>query len=77
LQSRVRKAVRSAINESRREEAQEAGVGDRKKANGGQCAADHFLQPLCILLVAAGEDWTMMVNSIINNLRMEDVWLDQ
>ena len=33
-------------NESRRGQAQEAGVGDRKKANGGQCAADHLLQPL-------------------------------
>ena len=23
------------------------------------------------------KDWTMMVNSIINNFRIEDVWLDQ
>jgi len=23
------------------------------------------------------KNWTMMVNSIINNFRMEDVWLDQ
>jgi hypothetical protein len=55
LQSRARTVVRSAINGSQPGNASEAGVGDRKKAGGGRGPPDHLLQPLRLLLAAAGE----------------------
>ena len=55
LQSRARKAVRPAISRSRREQAQEAGLGDREQAGGRRCSADHLLQSLCLLLAASGQ----------------------
>src|SRR5215475_6295169 len=56
LQSRARKAVRAAIGGGRRRQAQEAGMGDRKKASRGRSPADHLLQSFRILLAAAGQE---------------------
>ena len=55
LQPRARKAVRPAINRSRREKAQEAGVGDREQAGRRRRPADHLLQSLCLLLAPSGQ----------------------
>ena len=55
LQSRARTIVRSPINGSQSGNASEAGLGDRKKAGRGRGPSDHLLQPLRLLLAAAGE----------------------
>src|SRR5262249_29571447 len=55
LQSRARTTVRSAINGSQSGNASEADLADRKKAGGGRSPSDHLLQPLRLLLGAAGK----------------------
>ena len=77
-----RTAVRSAINGSRPGNASEAGVGDRKKAGRGRGPPDHLLQPLRLLLAAAGkglDDDGSTVSSTIGAWRTSgstNKWLD-
>jgi peptide/nickel transport system substrate-binding protein len=40
-------------------------------------AANHLLHPALYLLAAVGEGVHVMVNSLFNGWRMEDVWLDK
>ena len=52
-------------------------VTNRAKAGGRRRPADHLLRPPCDLLAAHVKGYTVMVNSIFNGWRMEDVWLDK
>ena len=78
LQSRDRQADRPAIDGGRPGKAQEAGLGDRAQAgrrtgrgrSSSTTAAATCWQPHV-------KGLTMMVNSIYNGWRMEDVWLDK
>ena len=58
-------------------EAQAAGLGDREAAGRGRGAADAVPQPLGHLLAPLRQGLHVMVNSIYNGNRMEEVWLDK
>ena len=77
LQSRGRQAGRPAIDGSRPGKAQAAGVGDREEAGGGRRPAGHLLPRGGDLPAAQVKGLTIMVNSIYNGWRFEDVWLDK
>jgi hypothetical protein len=55
----------------------EARMGDRKEAGGGRRPADHLLRPRRDVPAASGKELTVIVNSIVNGWRMEDIWLDK
>jgi hypothetical protein len=55
----------------------EARMGDRKEVGEGRRPADHLLRRRRDVLAASGEGLTVMVNSIGNGWRTEDVWLDK
>ena len=77
LQQGDRRADRRAVGRARPGEAQEDRLGDRPQADRRGGAADALLHARRHLLAARGQEPDIMVNSIYNSWRMDDVWLDR
>ena len=77
LQPRGRQTDRPAIDGAGPGKAQAARLGDRAAADRGRRQAADLLQPRRHLLGPQVKELTVMVNSIYNGWRMEDVWLDR
>jgi peptide/nickel transport system substrate-binding protein len=77
LQSRTRQGIRSAIDGVGSGKTQKAGLGDPPQAARGRrpTIISHNLAATC--WQPQVKNLTMMVNSIYNGWRMEDVWLDR
>ena len=73
----VDKLIDRQSSRGRPGKAQAAGVGDRKEAGGGRRPTDHLLRPRATCWQPRVKGLTIMVNSIFNGWRMEDVWLDK
>jgi hypothetical protein len=68
---------RPAIGGIRSREAQRASVGDRTQVGGRGRSSNSVAQPFRYLLATLRQGYTPMVNSIYNELRREDVWLER
>ena len=52
-------------------------MGDRAKIGGGRCPADPFYTPNGVCWQPYVKGLTIMVASIYNGNRREDIWLDK
>ena len=73
----VDKMIEAQSREGDPDTPQADSVGDRTQIGRGRRPSDHLLQPQRHLRQPYVKGLTIMVNSIFNGWRMEDVWLDK